>query len=915
MMRVMPSLLERQAELEMLGTAVERAGTGRGSAVLVLGEAGIGKTSLVQPSCPRRPAARGSWPARARTCSRRARSARCATRPGRPRAARWPRRCPRSADPDLVFAAVCDELAAPPSPAVLVVEDVHWADGATLDVLRYLGTRVQDLPAVLLMTYRDDALARDHPLRGVLGALGSTAATRLRLTPLTSDAVREMAAPTNLDPGELFQLTGGNPFFVSEVLANPGEVVPPTVVDAVLARVRTLSQAAQTALDRLAVIPSGAEVGLLRVLVGDLAPVAEAERAGVVEVRGDLVAFRHELARRAVAESLPASVRLELNADVLRALLTGPDSDPFRVLHHAVEAGDDDAVITHGEEAAREATRVGAHRQAAACYAQVLARGHRLSTARRAALGEAYSWALSNSNQLHFAVAAAATAAELWQQDGDDPRLVRALVTLSRQQWLTERTAAARASAERALELARPLGDSYQNALATLNLGGLLVLIDREEDGLPYLDQALDIAGRCGADSVAALCRNYRGSALLQLGDLRGCDELLRSMAQATELGNHEYVMRAYYNLIEGLWRLGQYREALGYIEQAENFGRDRDFRVHGYMFAARRARLALMRGRWAEAEAGLRDLLDGQDDPGMIGRETVPVLARVLVRRGSADAPEWLARAARHAAMADVLEWLVPTGLAHIEHAWLTGDHGRAGPYPGLLLERTDRPGMAVQRGELLMYLRRLGYPAEPFPGCPEPYAAALRGDWRSAADALAQRGRPVRACPGARRIGPGRAHPRGAGDPRRPRRRARGGAGAQAAAGPGRRPAAAPAAAGHADQPGRAYRSPAGDPAAGRGRAVERGDRAAAGGVAPHRGPPCLRHLGQARRAHQARGRGPGRRTRGVTGFSKTPGGRREHPPVAVSCSERPSTTRRTQGHVSIRHGRGGGRGRAAP
>jgi tetratricopeptide (TPR) repeat protein len=663
MMRVTPSLLERQAELEMLGAAVERAGAGRGSAVLVLGEAGIGKTSLVDAFLT---AAAGRARVLAGACEdlltpRALGPLRDAARsaPGGPLAgALFP-----DADPDLVFTAVCDELAAPPSPSVLVVEDAHWADGATLDVLRYLGPRVQGLPAVLLMTYRDDALARDHPLRGVLGTLGSTAASRLRLSSLTSDAVRAMAEPTSLDPGELFELTGGNPFYVSEVLANPGEIVPPTVVDAVLARVRTLSQAAQTALDRLAVIPSGAEVGLLRVLVGDLAPVAEAERAGVVEVRGDLVAFRHELARRAVAESLPASIRLDLNADVLAALLTAPDSDPFRILHHAVEAGDDAVVLVHGEAAAREATRVGAHRQAAACYAQVLARGHRLPTARRAALGEAYSWALSNSNQLHFAVAAAATATELWQREGDDLRLVRALVTLSRQQWLTERTAAARASAERAYELACPFGDSYQNALATLNLGGLLVLNDEEEAGLPHLDEALEIARRCGADSVAALCRNYRGSALLQLGDLHGCDELLASMAQATELGNHEYVMRAYYNLVEGLWRLGRYDEALGYIEQAENFGRNRDFRAHGYMFAARRCRLALMRGRWEEAEAGLRALLDGQDDPGMLGRESIPILARVLVRRGSADASEWLARAASYSARADVLRVAGPDG------------------------------------------------------------------------------------------------------------------------------------------------------------------------------------------------------------------------------------------------------------
>jgi len=96
-------------------------------------------------------------------------------------------------------------------------------------------------------------------------------------------------------------------------------------------------------------------------------------------------------------------------------------------------------------------------------------------------------------------------------------------------------------------------------------------------------------------------------------------------------------------------------------------------------------------------------------------------------------------------------------TGLAHIEHAWLTGDLGQAGPYPELLLERTDRPGTLVQRGELLVYLRRLGYPAEPFPGCREPYVSALRGDWRSAAECVAQRRRPVRACRRARRVGPG--------------------------------------------------------------------------------------------------------------------------------------------------------------
>jgi len=171
----MPYLLERQGELQMLGTAVERAAVGRGSAVLVLGEAGIGKTSLIQAFL-------------AATASRARVLAGACEDLLTPRALGALRDAARSAadgplavalssrgDPDRVPVALYDELALPPSPVVLVIEDVHWADGATLDALRYLGTRVQNLPAVLLLTYCDDALARDHPLRGVLGVLGSTA--------------------------------------------------------------------------------------------------------------------------------------------------------------------------------------------------------------------------------------------------------------------------------------------------------------------------------------------------------------------------------------------------------------------------------------------------------------------------------------------------------------------------------------------------------------------------------------------------------------------------------------------------------------------------------------------------------------------------------------------------------------------
>jgi DNA-binding CsgD family transcriptional regulator/tetratricopeptide (TPR) repeat protein len=645
-------------------------------------------------------------------------------------------------NPDLVYSAICEELGAPPTPTILVVEDVHWADGATLDAVRYLGRRVENLPGLLVLTFRDDDLGRDHPLRGVVAGFAGRA-IRLSLRPLSAEAVGRLAASSTVDASDLMELTGGNPFFVTEALACSEVTVPASIVDAVLARVRSLGPGAQNAIEQLAVVPSGAEIGMLRTMLGDLSPLADAERAGVLVVREGAVAFHHELARRAVAESLPASIRLELNARVLEVLLANYGGDPFRVLHHAVEAADDPVVVEYGMKAGREASHLGAHRQAASCFAQVLARVALVPPERRASLGEAYAWALSNCNQLHAAVEVAAMAVEAWEQVGADDRLVRALVTLSRQQWLTEQPVAALASAERALGLAEASSQRNQ-ALALLNIGGLLVLLDREEEGITHLDRSVVLAEDVGAKNIACLSRGYLGSAHLQLGDLAGEDELLYSAQFAREIANHEYVMRAYYNLVEGMWRLGRFDQASGYIDQAVEYSADRDFPVHSYMLIARKSRLSARRGGWKDAEDGLWSLLDGQDDPGQIGRETVPILARLLVRRGDPRADDLLELADQHATRADNIEWLVPTGLAHIERAWLQGAPELAGRYPKLLLERTDRPGTDVMRGELLRYLRRLGSAVQVFDGCPGEYAAGIRGDWRTAAAAWQRIGDP---------------------------------------------------------------------------------------------------------------------------------------------------------------------------
>ncbi|WP_036226394.1 AAA family ATPase [Marmoricola sp. URHB0036] len=741
----MAGLLERQVQLQLLEAAVGRAAAGRGSTVLVLGEAGIGKTSLLRAFLA------GAAP------TVRVLTGACedllTPRPLSPlreavQSVPGPLYDALSAPPDdpgEVFAAAARELAREPGPTVLVVEDAHWADGATLDALRFLGRRMHELPAVLVVSYREDELDLDHPLRSVLGGLASVEALRLRLERLSPAAVAELAGQHGFDADELFRLTGGNPFFVSELLAFSGPAVPPTVVDAVLARFASLGPESQAVVRQLSVVPAGLGLATLRELVDDLEPVGEAERAGVLEVRGTLVSFRHELARRAVEGSLTSIERIELNRVMLQLLVDEQGrsgADPFRMLHHAVGAGDDRAVVEHGTTAARQATRVGAHQQAAVAYEQVLARGALLDATSRGRLREGYAWSLSNTNRLDAAAGEAAAAVREYESAGDRPRLVRPLVTLSRQQWLTERTADARVSAERALAVSAE--ESSDVALAEVNLGGLLVLVDEEEAGLPHLEAALAMAERSGAEDLVALSRNYIGSAHLQLGDPSGEGELVASLEIARRVGNHEFVMRSYYNLVEGLWRLGDYPKVGQYLDAASDYSRDRDFPVHHYMIDARRHRLLAMYGEWNEAVAGFTSLLEDRGDPAMIGRETVPILARLRVRQGHPDAPRLLTQSREHADRADVLEWLVTTGMAWIEWAWLTGRGTEAAPYPQLLLARTDRPGCAVQRAELLRYLHRLGHEVPVPTTGPEGYAAGSSGDWRAAAEFWADFGDP---------------------------------------------------------------------------------------------------------------------------------------------------------------------------
>ena len=195
-------LLERESELARLARLLESCAREGGALALVAGEAGIGKSALVQSFL-----ARHAQGVRVLTG---ACEALFTPRPLGPlydvagqRAGELARQLAAGAPRPALFAAALAELGSEPS--VLVLEDVHWADEATLDFLKYLARRIRSCGALALVTYRDDELGPAHPLHSVLGDLPRERVLRLALAPLSSDGVAALARAAARDaaPGEL----------------------------------------------------------------------------------------------------------------------------------------------------------------------------------------------------------------------------------------------------------------------------------------------------------------------------------------------------------------------------------------------------------------------------------------------------------------------------------------------------------------------------------------------------------------------------------------------------------------------------------------------------------------------------------------------------------------------------------------
>jgi len=548
---------------------------------------------------------------------------------------------------------------------------------------------------------------------------------RIQLRGLSLSAVASIIADTDLDPEEVLSATNGNPFLVTEMASVDVDEVPSSVRDSVMARVRKLSADAHEMLRILSVIPEPIPTETVSRLTGfEESRLVECERRGLLLVRGEFVAFRHELIRRAVEASLTISEGVAFNRKVLEQL--PPETDPARLIHHARQANDIGQLVELAPRAARAAAAVESHREAVDHFRQLtphlddldqdvkgtilddwareeflldniteaislseLALLHYRELGDRrgesGALARAAHYA-ENAGQRDRAEELARQAVEVLGADPDGSDLARALEVNAYLHTMAGDVTVVPDLVERTLEAAGPDGDP-RILIRSLNHRGIVANIANYPDGRASLDEASERAEAAGQWYEESRALFNHGWAATEFRDLSIAADYVRRAI--TSAARHE------------LPTLEKYGEAL-------------------------LARVLEFEGDWARAEDMARELLDSMALSQMVA---LPVLGAIATRRGQDTARSILTQAWEMAVVAGENQRMAPAAIAFAEHAWISGNVDvPVADFRRIMSAELDK-GFQWSPGSIAFWLWKLDELSKVPEGIAEPYRLVIEG------------------------------------------------------------------------------------------------------------------------------------------------------------------------------------------
>jgi DNA-binding NarL/FixJ family response regulator len=738
-------LLERDKQLAQLTRWHEAIEARGGCVVLVTGEAGIGKTAIVSEFVRRRGGdVRVLWGACDPLSTPQPLGPLCDV--GRQVGGAL-LEATQGTQRERIFAATVNELERPGKPVVLVIEDMHWADDATLDLVKYLGRRISRTRAMLIATYRSDEIHARHPLQAAVGVLPGETVRRLPLAALSEAAIVELAQTLGRPAAGLHAATGGNPFYVTELLAAPPGEIPTSVRDAVIARVARLSPDARRVAELVAAVPGHTQPWLIEAMLhASEAAIEECTLGGLMRNADESLTFRHELARRAVEDSLTPTQARSLHTRVLEVLRNRDrrEVSESRLVHHAVRAGDVAAVLEFAPRAAERSAGVGAHREATAYYRTALRHADQLAPETRGCLLDGLGYECLLTGELEDAIDARRDALAIWRAAGNPKRAGDTLRSLSRLHWLLGRGAEAHRHGTEAVAALEPLGPSHELAMAFSNMAQLAMLASHDARAIELSERAIDLARLLGNDEILAHALNNIGSARLrEVGDA-GWLDLERSLELSLRCQLQEHVARAHTNLATFAIGNRNYRAANPHLKAGMAFCAEYElYMAAGYMRAFR-ARMHFEKGEWTKALGEAEELLR-QARVSIAARiPALTVVGRVHTRRGTDGALAPLEEAWALAKETGEPQRIVAVAAARAEHFCLRGDLPGVDQEVRSALEFALRDRNPWRVGELAFWARRAGTPLDGAPALAKPFELQMRGKYLEAAREWAQLGCP---------------------------------------------------------------------------------------------------------------------------------------------------------------------------
>lgn len=743
-------LVEREHQLQTLESYLDEAAAGHGRLAFVSGEAGIGKSALLT-------AFTASASARSHVavayCDGSATPSPLAPLrellPSLP-----PELWPKDATREEIFAGVLALLRrrSEQGPHVLVIEDAHWADQATLELLLHLARRIHTCHALVVVTFRREDVDATEGLRQLLGDSASATGTRrLDVPPLSREAVATLAAHLHhkgrtgdgaMDATRLHEITHGNAFYVTEVLSSGLETIPEQCRDAILARVAQLSETTQHALEVVALAGARVEVDLLEELLREgLAPLDEGLDRGLLMESDGAIMFRHELARMVVAEQVPMGRRIHQHRRLLAAL-RARQADPARLAHHADAAGLSQSAVEYATVAGRRASELGAHREAVRQFERALAHGARLPgdgllDEQSADLHWALGYELYVTGRLEEAFASVERARVIWDRQGATVRVGDAWRCQSRLLWFAGRNVDAEAAAQRAIEVLED-APTPELAYAYSNMTQLHMLTINGEATRAWGARTLGLLdlleeGRARTELRAHVLNNL-GTIEVVTGDrAAGIAMLEESLALSRGAELHEHAARAYVNLATAAVTQRRHDDARRHLADGLEYCTERDLDSWTTYLLAADSELQVNRGDLSAAEQRAETALAHPSLSNAGALLPLVTLAQIRGRRGEGEVKDLVSRARMLAGGIGEVQAVSRVVTVRTELAWLARRDAEAAEIASEAVELVERADCPWARGSVLRWLPESarGAHREVAP----PFAAELAGEWRQAA------------------------------------------------------------------------------------------------------------------------------------------------------------------------------------